>query len=270
MSQIKIFQKAYTDLDNNNITLTVTDSTATNNGQEIVDYIRNRNNSSAWVTTGSEDAANTELEINLGDSEEIDTIILVGHNFKAFTIQYLDGGSYVDFSNPIAETTNSDDTTEFTFDAVSTTSVKLIITGTQIADSDKILKQLIITKLLRKLNGYPKIESPKHTSNRSVKKMLSGKYNYVVQVGAFECSLNFEFLKDHDDIAALETIHMSRNPYLYWLCGGNEDQFVTRVIGYRKEDFYLMKPSGDFNPQWYESIYSTGLTTKVKLIEVVD
>jgi len=116
-NQIKLLRKSAVDRDNSNITITVTDAVATNTGQSIVDYTRNRNNNSAWVTTGSTDAANTTLEVEMGDFESIDTIILIGHNFKAFTIQYYNSG-YQDFSTPISETTNTDDNTEFTFTGV--------------------------------------------------------------------------------------------------------------------------------------------------------
>jgi len=257
------------DIDNNNTTITVTDSVATNNGQSIVDFIRNRNNSSAWLTTESTDAANTTLEINMADVELIDTIILIGHNLKSFTIQYFDSG-WQNFSTPIAETNNDDSSTEFTFNEVYTGRIKIVITGTQVADSDKIIKQLIITKLLRKLEAYPEIKNVRVSRSRSISEMISGKSNFVSQVGGFKVDLRLKYWKDPDDLDAIETIYTNRLPVLVWLCGGNEDQFSSKRIGYRKEDVYLMRPANDYSPDWFNSIYSTGLDLTIQLIEAVD
>src|SRR4051812_33469430 len=103
--QICVFKKNLIDLSNTNGVLTVTDATATNNGQTFVDFIRNRNNSSAWLTTGSNDAANTQIDVDLGETRDITDIILVKHNWKAYTIKYsTDGVSYSDFTSAIAPT----------------------------------------------------------------------------------------------------------------------------------------------------------------------
>jgi hypothetical protein len=267
MSQIKIFEKNYIDIDNTNTTITVTDSVATSSGQSIVNYIRNRNNTSAWLTTDSTDAANTEVLINMADTEYVDTIILIGHNFKAFTIQYLDT-TWKDFSTAIAETTNTDATTEFTFTGVYTSQIKIIITGCQVVDADKQLKQLIITKLHRQLEAYPTINRPTHARNRSVSKMISGKNNYVSQVGGFSMELRLKYWSNVTDLAAVEQMYLKRISYLIWPCGGNETQFATRIAGYRKEDIYLMRPSNDYSPAWFSSLYNTGLDLSIPLVEV--
>ena len=269
MSQIKLLYKNYVDIDNPNVTLTVTDAVATSSGQDIVDFIRNRNNNSAWLTTETSDAANTTLDIDLGDVQFIDTLILIGHNFKSFTIQYWDSG-WTDFSTAIAETTNTDSSTEFTFTEVLTNKLQLILTGTQTADEDKVLKQLIVTKLLRQLEAYPEIKNPSHTTNRSISKMISGKSNFVSQIGGFNVDLVLKYWNNDDDLSAIETIYTNRLPVLVWLCGGDEDQFKFKRIGYRKEDIYLMRPSNDYVPQWFSSIYTTGIDITIKLVEVVD
>lgn len=267
--QIKLYYRNILDIDNNNITLTVTDTIATDNGQTIVDFVRNRNNNSAWLTTGSTDAANTEIELDLADVEFIDSIILVGHNLGAFTIQYDDSG-WVDFSTPINETVNADSTTGFTFTEVLTNKIRIIISGTQVVDADKIIKQIIVAKTLRQFEAFPEIQKPSQSRNRSIKKMLSGKSNFVSQVGGFSVSLKLKYWKNSEDLDAIEEIYTNRLPVLVWLCGGDDDQFSSKRIGYRKEDFYLMRPSNDYVPQWFSYLYTTGLDITVKLVEVVD
>ena len=113
VQRIRCFQKNKIDLDDVNVAITVTDAVATSTGQAIVDFIRNRNNTSAWLTSGSTDAANTTLEINMVDVHSVDKLLLIGHNWKAFTVQYWNGTIYTDFSTPISETVNTDETTFF-------------------------------------------------------------------------------------------------------------------------------------------------------------
>jgi hypothetical protein len=269
VSQIKILEKNIADIDNDNVTITVTDTVATSNGQDIVDFMRNRNNSSAWMTTDSTDAANTQLDFDLADSETFSKIIIIGHNLKSFTIQYWSGG-WTDFSTAINETTNSDSTTEFTFDSVTSNQIRVIITGAQSVDADKYIKQFIITNEVRQFDAYPVIKSPVHERNRKISKMLSGKRNFVSQVGGFSVKLQLEYWKNDLDMIAVEKMYTSRLPYLIWLCGGNETQFANKRIGYKLEDIYLMRPSNDYVPAWFSGIYTTGIDIEIELVEVVD
>jgi len=265
--KIKLFEKNKIDYQNENITITVTDSVATDNGQAIVDYIRNRNNNSSWVTTESTDAAGTYLEIDMADTEAIDTIILVGHNFKNFTIYYWNGGSYTAiqaYTNSIAYTT------QCTFTEVQTSKIKILISSCQTTDDDKFLKQLIVTKLVRQLAAYPEISKPTHETYRSIGKMLSGKSNFVSQIGGFSVDLKLGYWNNDDDLLCLEKLFFNRLPMLLWLCGGDEDQFKFKRVGYRLEDLYLVRPSNDYVPQWFSNVYSTGLDISIKLVESVD
>ena len=88
MSQgIMIFEKNKIDIDlDTYVTITVTDSVASDNGQTVVDYLRNRNNYSGWGTAGSTDAANTQLDVVFPETEITD-LLLVEHNLKAYTIK---------------------------------------------------------------------------------------------------------------------------------------------------------------------------------------
>ena len=51
--QIKFYRKSHIDFDRINPEITVTDSVATNDGQEFINFLRNRNNNSGWNTSGS-------------------------------------------------------------------------------------------------------------------------------------------------------------------------------------------------------------------------
>ena len=270
--QIRFFRKNIIDLQNTDGSITVTDAVATDNGQDIVDYVRNRNNFSAWLTTGSTDAANTTLEVLFGVGRDITDIILVKHNWKAFTIQYWNGSSYVDFSTAINESANADETTHFNFDSVDTDRIKIIITGCQVVDADKELYQLVITQGVGsgQLAGWPVIKSPTHDSNKRKSKMLSGKINVVESTGAFGCELEVSNWKIENDINILEWLYFSREGVILWLCGGDEGQFTIQARGYRKEDLFYVRATNNYEPEFVRGIYTAGFKIKLALQEAIE
>lgn len=267
--QIKFYNKNEIDIDDTNTTITITDSTATNNGQDYVNFMRNRNNESAWLTTGSDDAANTQIDVDMSDARPIDRIILVGHNFKAFTIQYWNGASYVDFSTAINETTNSDFVTEFIFDEVETSAIRIIITGTQVADEQKILRQLIITKSIGQLEGWPQVKKPVYSIEKRAVKMLSGKSYISRQRGNFSCTLSVANYNIDADLDIIEAVYFAIRGVLVWINADDDTQFSRTHITYRKQDIFLMLPQDEWTPEHYKYYYRTGIKLDMNLIEVV-
>ena len=267
--QIRFFELNKLDITNDNVSITASDSVATNNGEDFADYMRNRVNTSGYVTTGSSDSGNTTLEFNFGDTVEIDTIIIIEHNLKAYTIQYWNGSTYVDFSSAISESTNSDSTTFHTFTKVTTSKIKLICTGTIVADSDKFIRQFIATESIGQLTGFPVIKSPRIRTGKIINKMLSGKVNITDAVGAFECELNVKNYSIDDDLDIIETLYFNNKGFLMWLCGGDESQFSSQRIGYRLRDIYLMRAVDDYRPEWVKGVYVSGINFTMKLQEVI-
>ncbi len=267
--QIKWYNKNFIDIDNIDPTITITDATATDNGQSYVDFMRNRKNTSGWATTGSNDAANTQIDVDLVDDYSVDRILLIGHNLKAFTIQYYNGSSYVDFSTAINETTNTSTTNEFTFDAVTTSQIRIIITGTQVTDDDKFIRQLIITSAIGQFTGWPQIKKPTVGKNKKLTRLLSGKTLVTSQTGYFKCDLTVENWNIDNDLTILESIYFSINGVLMWINAGDDTQFSRTNIGFRDEDIFLVKPTNEYIPEFYKSYYNTGVKLKVSIQEVV-
>ena len=232
-AQIKFFKKNKADISNSLVSITVTDATATNNGQDFVDFMRNRNNYSAWLTTGSNDAANTTLVVDMTEERDVDTIILVDHNFDSYTLKYWNGSSYVDFSTAISVSGNTSDTTSHDVTSVSTSRIQLVITGTQVADADKRLAQLIVTEKLvsGQLEGWPIIKAPEHTTNKKISRMLSGKVNVVESLGAFSMDLEVANWNIDADLDIVEEIYFGKRGVLVWLSAGNEAQFSHLRMG---------------------------------------
>lgn len=267
--QIKWYKKNFADIDNDNTTITITDATATDNGQAYVDFMRNRKNTSGWRTTGSNDAANSQIDVDLGDSYDVDRILIVGHNLKAFTVQYWDGASFADFSTAVNETTNTKTTNEFSFTSVSTDQIRIVITGTQTVDADKVIKQLIITESLGQFEGWPQIRKPRSSKNKRTTKLLSGKSLVTRQVGFFSCQLSVNNWLSANDVSILESIYFSLDGVLMWINAGDDDQFARNHIGYRSEDIYLVSPTDEYTPEFFDYYYRTGIKVTMKLEEVV-
>jgi len=262
--QIRFFYKNKLDISNDVAVLTASQ------GNDFVDYVRNRSNTTAWVTTGSVDADLTQIDVDFVDLINIDFILLIKHNLKAYTIQYWNGASYVNFSTTIAETVNTETTTFHQFTEVFTTKIRLIIQGTMVVDSDKYLFQFIASTQRGQLNAWPIIKSPKVSRNKVRSKLISGKEAIKEQSGSFTCQLQVKLLRNAADLSLIEGLYDANTGFLVWLSGGDETQFSSPRIGYRKQDIYLMKCSDDYQPEWYKGFYTTGIVVGIDLVEVVD
>ena len=269
--QIRFFKKSRIDLSNSLASITVTDATATNPGQAFTDFLRNRNNTSAWVTTGSNDAANTTLVYDMTDERDISVILLVLHNFAAYTLKYWNGAAYVDFATPISVTGNTAETSFHEVTQVSTSRLQLIITGTIVADADKKMRQTIISDKIvtGQLEGWPLIKKPRHTTNKKVTTMLSGKVNVLESVGAFSADLSVRHWSISADLDIVEEIFLGKRGVLMWLSGGDEAQFTQSRIGYRDEDIYLVRAINDYSPEYVSGVYVNGLKIQLKLKEAI-
>lgn len=267
--QIKFFKKSFIDADRTNPTITVTDSVATNDGQEFVEYLRNRNNNSGWNTSGSADSANTEILIELKDFQDVDMVMLVKHNFKNFLVEYFDIG--LGSFQTYGSFTDNTNTTTLIEKSVNTDQIRITITGTFVADDDKTMRQLIVTENFfeGQFEGWPVIRNPKSSLNRKTSSMLSGKQRVVESRGAYSCELEVSLLKIAEDLSLIEKIYYNREGVLMLLSGGLEDQFSSLRVGYRNEDIVLVRPVNELELPFVKGIYSTGIKIKMKLAEVV-
>lgn len=274
--QIRVFEKNIIDIDSSDVIISVTDSVAIDRGQDVVNTIRNRKNDSAWVTTGSTDAANTTIEVDWVTGRDVTNIILVKHNFKTYTIKYWDGDSWEDFSTPInvsdSMIANIDDTTIHQFNKIEISKIQIVIYATKEVDHDKRLFQLIVTEGIGtgQLNGWPIIENPMVSSNKKVAPMLSGKVSVTDSLGFFSFQLKVASWRDDHDLSIVESVYFKRRGVLIWLSGGDEDQFSSKRIGYRKEDFYLVRPVNEYSPEWRDGYYWSGLNINVNFVEAID
>lgn len=260
-SQILFFRKNRIDLDYDAVTVTATQD----NDNAI--FCRNRSLLSAFVTNGSVDSDNTEIEINLQDPYSLNRLCLFGHNLASYKLEYWNGSSW---TSVVDVTSNSETSTTHSFSTIQTASRwKLTIRGTIVADSDKLLQRLVLTEDLGQFSYWPMIKNPRHEAGKIVRRALSGKKSVSRQVGYFKCSLQIKNWNNSADLALVETLFNEFEGFEVYLSGGNENQFSFAAEGYRKSDLYLMQTVNDYEPEFYKGLYKAGLDISIDLEEVV-
>lgn len=237
-------------------------------GSTFSPFIQKRVNTLGWMTTGSVDSNNTTLTVNFVNLKTLTDIVLVNHNFKSYTIKYWNGTSYVDFPTVINPTTDSASVSRYTFASTQCTGFKITILGTQVANSDKKITQVIATSLIGQLQGWPTIQKPTFNLNKRINTMLSGKSNIGVNTGGFSCDLAVTNWKNSADLAIVETLYNLGNGFLVWLCGGNQTQFSSVRQGYGLQDFFFVKCQDNYTPEYVAGLYVTGMNIKISLVEV--
>lgn len=261
-SQVIFFNKNSADFTNLGVSLTATEANT------YIANVQKRSNNIGWMTSGSVDANNTTITCNFNDLVTLTDIILVNHNFKSFTVKYWNGSAWTDFSTPISETASTDSTSGYYFNSVSCTQIQIIITGTQIANADKRMTQLIATSRIGKLFGWPVIQQPTFDLNKRNSTMLSGKKNIGVNLGGFQCKLSVSNWSNDSDLTIVENLYASGSPFLVWLGGGVETQFSSVRKGYRKQDLFYMKCANNLSPEWANGLYKSGMAIEIELVEV--
>lgn len=264
-SQIIFFKKNKADFEMDYVTATASE------GNDTSRNVLNRSNKSAWATSGSVDASNTTLEIDMVDVRLIDSILLMKHNFKSFKIEYWndDTLAYQTFPTPIDQTTNTSESSYFSVSPTYTSKLRLTVRGTMVANADKHLFQFIMTEKIGQLAGWPIIKKPLIGRDIKKRKMLSGKMHVVENVGFYQCRLSVAHWKSSEDLAIVEALYDQSEGFLFWPCGGDEAQFSSVRQGYRFEDIYLVRCLNEYSPEWDGGLYKNGLKIDIDLAEVV-
>lgn len=264
--QIIFLRKNHMDADRPNPIITITDSVATSTGQTSVFQLRNRNNISGWLTTGSDDTANTEILVEFGDLLNIDFIELVRNNFKDYLVEWKDVSDA--WNTYVSVTANTERTNVHALIApVNARAIRITINSTQIVDADKELRQLIITEKIHVFEGWPVIKNPTFSRGRKINKVLSGKVNVATTRGAFSCELSIRISSSENDMEIHKNLYDRQEGVLMLLSGGDESQFKSATKNYANEDIVLVTPVDEYKNPWEKGIYSTGIKISMKLAE---
>jgi hypothetical protein len=267
---IKFFEKSKCDIDVDAC------SVAVSSGSTVKDNIRDRKNTTRWVSVSSNDTTTETITVDFGSAQTINRLVLVKNNFKAFNVQYWNGSAYTDFASvvtkegtqaTVTETANAKTTNYYEFTAVSTQYIKVSITSTQTVNAQKYLYQLIATKESGTLTGFPKHER-EFVPITSKKTTLSGKPKYSIFGEQYSCNLGFNFYPTAADHTIILALWEGLTEFIIYPCGGNEDQFRFKTKGDRLEDIFLVFFDSGFAPNYVENVYVLPLNYNIRLVEV--
>lgn len=260
--QLLFFKKNILDYENPNVTLTVFSGSATSAN------MRNRSSRDGYFTEGSVDGSGEFITARFQEVRRVNSVLLLKHNFKKFKVYYYDDdtAAYVLLHTETACT----ETSSYISFATVNTSIILIdeITHSQVANEEKYLYQFICAELIGQLSGWPVFKKPLLSRDTRVNKMLSGKSNHQVSAGAYSTSLEVANWSSSADLAIVEALYNINEGFLFWPCGGDEEQFKSVRKGYRLEDIYLCRCANELSPEWAEGFYQNGMKLRIDLVEV--
>lgn len=237
---------------------------------EIASFAFNRKNTSAWQTDDSLDADNTTFIVDFGRTTAIDSILLIGHNFKDFQIEHFDGAVFNDFTlvagGLLDITGNTADNNYFSVVSVPLVEkIRITIKATFVADKPKILTQFIPTELIVQFEGWPVLNKVKVGRITQEIPMLDGLSAVIDRQGAAKYDLNVAQYLIQDDLDKIQNMIKRTEGFLFWPSGGDETAFSPLVEGYRFEDIFLSRFMGQFQPNLRKGIYPGGIVYKGKL-----
>ncbi len=246
-------------------------------------YSIDKNSFTFWRSVSSDDTTSEVITITFNASITIDRLLLIDHNWKDFNVKYFSGGSYVHFASVvgisgsqsnITETTFAQNTSYYEFTPVTTTSVQLTVTKTQVVDAQKYISQIIFTEEIGTLDGFPIISAVEHDRNLRKKEMLSGKMLVVKSEESFKTELKFNNYPASlsDDIDLMMELHDMENPFLVWLCGGRygSQYFKKQIKGFRLQDVYQVQVMASIKLDYMNNMYKGPVNFSVKLEEAID
>lgn len=236
-----------------------------------------------WRSSGSADAITETFTITLPKTTTFTRILILDHNFKEFTIKHDVSGVFTDFASvigldgsqaTISETTFSDDTAYYEFDSVSTASVQITITKTQVADEEKKMAQVIITTELGTLTGFPVVNATRFSRNIKRRRVLSGKSLIQKSEESTRFRLDFRNYPSTGFTADLDlmfTLFDRDANFIMWLSGGRRgtDFFRYTLRGYRLKDAFEMQIDRDISESYTKNVYINMVNLRMSFVEAI-
>jgi hypothetical protein len=225
---------------------------------------------SFWRSVGTTDATTETITVTFNGDKTIDRIFLVDTNAKQFTVKYDNSGTWTDFANvigldgskaSISETAFADDTAYYEFDSVTTGSIQITLTTTQVANQEKYLCQIIATEEMGTFVGYPEWNKIKLDRNDAPRRTVGGKYSIIKSNETFEYQVamkNYPSSSVYNvDIDLVMSFHDSDEEFIVWPCGGRRgtDYFRYTIRGFRLKDVRQVQMFKEINISYMDNIY---------------
>lgn len=256
-------------------------SVVASNGQSTANRALDRNVYSYYRTSGSSDAVSETFEVTFPETKSLDRILLIDHNFKDYDIEYDVAGVWTAFTNVvgidgalgggISESTYSRSVSYYEFDEVSTDKIQITIDGTQVADAEKYLQQIIASMELGTFSGFPNLRRNKHSRNIRKRTVLSGKT--LVQKGLRSSDFRLQFqnypASYSGDLDLVGTLDERETDFLMWPCGGRtgSDYFKYELRGFRLQDIYACNITSDIDNTYRNNTYVGPINFSINLEE---
>lgn len=252
-------------------------------GDSSSTYAIDQNPETIWRSVGSTDLTTETITVTF-DSQSISRIALLGVNLKDFNIMYDLAGVWTHFASVvgldgskvnITETAFADSAAYYEFTPVTTTSIRIQALKTQTANEEKYISQIIATREIGTLLGFPMVRSVELNRNSRVKKTLSGFFSVQksIEVPSFDMDFrNYPATSSYNaDFDLIMTLQDLEDPFLVWLCGGKRGTnfFRYTLRGYRLQDMYQMAISKPLKINYTDNIYSNPINAKVEFDSVI-
>ncbi len=252
-------------------------------GDASAAYAIDQNPETVWRSVGSTDLTTEEIILTF-EEQEISRLALLGTNLKDFNVMYDLLGVWTHFASVIGldgsksnvtETAFVDSAAYYEFTPVTTTSIRIRALKTQTANLEKYISQIIVTREIGTLLGFPMVRSVELNRNSRVKKTLSGFFSVQksIEVPTFDMDFrNYPARSTYSpDFDLIMTLQDLEDPFLVWLCGGKRGTafFKYTLRGYRLQDMYQMAVSKPLKLNYTDNIYSNTLNAKVEFDSVI-
>jgi len=246
--------------------------------EDAIKFILDISRYTQYESLGSNDLTTETITVNFKTAKLIDRLFLVDMNFKEFSIKYLNGGGFIDFTNVVGvngvettginETAFTYNTAFYQFDEVTTSSIQVTCLKTQIADVQKYLTQLIATKELGTFEGFPRVQ-PDSNRNETKAKSLSRRLVVQKTYETNRVKITFKTHPFQNDIDIVETLFDREEPFLVYPCGGRTGSkyFKVEQKNWRLQDIYNVQTLGRLKNGWEKGVYTLGFNKSIMMEE---
>ena len=220
---------------------------STNNAAGVNLYDLDRD--TKWRSSGSNDTVTETITAVFTYSQTIDRILLLGMNFKEFTIKYWNGSSYVNFSNvieaygvsagsAISSTTNTSTSKYYEVTPVSTLRVQISILKTITAGQEKEMMELYIgdeigTFLEDVFSSPSKFEATYSDTNSTYLTKSNGGTIKYERSDKYNAKVKLSELWETNDQGIVNTMY-DEGQFAIYPCGG----IPYTQYGMRAQDLY--------------------------------
>lgn len=217
MSEPKIFTKNYVNSD---------DTFVVSSGSAAIANAYDRDKLSQWSSSGANsDSTPVTIEVDFFEgtvaiARTFDTIILINHNLKNYTVDYWNGTAWVNIITTTADVTPVA-TLYNSFGSIGATKIRIVMNSTQTANLEKVIGEIVCAAL--QLDMGIDLSTYSVTYRQKVKSLLMGDgsmHQALVfwspyRSEKYEAKVGFENLS-LSNVASLAAIKEAGAPFLWY------------------------------------------------------